>query len=68
MYNICISKLLKNEEYKKYEKEYEVLWTKWQKLYDEHDCCPTIYIKEDKPMDLIGYGGNVGFDCVLRDI
>ena len=23
-------------------------------------------IKEDKPMDLIGYAGNVGFDCVLR--
>lgn len=68
MYNICISKLLKNDEYKKYENEYEVLWTKWQKLYDEHDCCPTLYIKEDKPMDLIGYGGNVGFDCVLRDI
>lgn len=68
MYLICISKLKKDSVYKTYEEEYEKLWTMWQDLYNNSDCCPTLYIKEDKPMDLIGYSGNVGFDCVLREI
>lgn len=68
MYRICISKLQGDGMYKEFEKIYEELWTKWQELYDNSDCCPSLYIKEDKPMDLIGYGGNVGFDCVLRDV
>ena len=49
-----------DEAYKKYEEEYESLWLMWQRLYDTSDCCPSLYIKEDKPMDLIGYSGNVG--------
>ena len=68
MYRICISKLKGDNEHIESEKRYEELWTKWQNLHDGSDCCPSLYIKEDKPMDLIGYGSNVGFDCVLRDI
>lgn len=68
MYNICISKLLKDGKSENYEKEYQKFWSMWQELYDTKDCCPTLYIKEDKPMDLIGYSGNVGFDSALRNI
>ena len=68
MYLISIAKLKNDLSYKVYEQEYEALWKQWQELHDTKDCCPSLYIKEDKPMDLIGYGGNVGFDCVLRDI
>lgn len=68
MYLICISKLKNDDIYIKYEAEYERLWSMWQDLYDTSDCCPSLYIKEDKPMDLIGYNGNVGFDAVLRHI
>ena len=68
MYLICISKLMKDEAYKKYEEEYESLWLMWQRLYDTSVGCPSLYIKEDKPMNLIGYDGNVGFDCVLRPL
>ena len=59
---------MKDEAYKKYEEEYESLWLMWQRLYDTSMGCPSLYIKEDKPMNLIGYGGNVGFDCVLRPL
>lgn len=68
MYLISIFKLKKDSVYKKYEEEYESLWTMWQNLHDASDCCPSLYIKEDEPMNLIGYSGNVGFDAVLRDI
>ncbi|WP_312371778.1 hypothetical protein [Lachnoclostridium sp.] len=48
--------------------EYEELWEKWKQLYETEEGCPTLYEKDDKFLDLMGYDWNKGFDSAINPI
>lgn len=57
-----------SEEVEKAVSQYDVLWQKWRELYDSEPCCPTLYAKEDAPIDLIGYDWNRGLDSAINPL
>lgn len=57
---------LQNKDVKDVLDRYETLWREWEQLRETNSCCPTLYVKEDKNQELIGYDGNRGFDSVMR--
>ena len=46
--------------------EYDNLWEEWQNLKSENDCCPTLYVKTEYSLDMVGYSGNCGLDTLIR--
>lgn len=44
---------------------YEEIWSQWQRLYDTTAGCPTLFVKENKIQELIGYNWNRGFDSAM---
>ena len=48
--------------------DYENQWTAYRELYATAEGCPTLYIKDNVNLDLIGYSGNTGTDAVMDDI
>lgn len=44
---------------------YEEIWSQWQRLYDTAPGCPTLFVKENKIQELIGYNWNRGFDSAM---
>ena len=50
---------LQNKDVKEILDRYETLWREWEQLKEKYSCCPTLYAKEDKNQELIGYDGMV---------
>lgn len=48
--------------------QYDDLWERWEDLYRTQPCCPTLYAKEDAPIDLIGYDWNRGMDSAINPL
>lgn len=46
---------------------YLMQWSAYQNLYEMAEGCPTLYVKESKELDLIGYSGNTGTDAVMEE-
>ena len=47
--------------------EYDRLWAEWQELYETAPGCPSLFEKEDRNNNLIGYSGNRGTDAFMKD-
>lgn len=46
--------------------DYEKQWKLFKELYETKEGCPTLFIKDEAELDLIGYRGNVGTDAVMK--
>lgn len=46
--------------------DYKKQWKLFEKLYETKEGCPTLFIKDEAELDLIGYRGNVGTDAVMK--
>lgn len=44
---------------------YEAIWKQWYALYHSAPGCPTLFAKENKIQELIGYNWNRGFDSAM---
>lgn len=46
--------------------EYDRLWEEWEELYETADGCPSLFMKEDKHYDFLGYDSDGGFDAAIK--
>lgn len=46
--------------------DYKKQWKLFEKLYETKEGCPSLFIKDEAELDLIGYRGNVGTDAVMK--
>ena len=46
---------------------YDRLWEEWEDLFETAPGCPSLFIKENKSLSLVGYGGNTGTDGFMDD-
>ena len=70
MYRANVIALQKNNEdkLKAAIMEYDQLWNEWIELKRNNAGCPTLFSKQEEPLDLIGYYGNQGFDAAINPL
>ena len=70
MYRANVIALQKNneEKLKAAIMEYDQLWNEWIELKRNNAGCPTLFSKQEEPLDLIGYYGNQGFDAAINPL
>lgn len=46
--------------------EYDRLWREWEELYETAPGCPSLFMKEDKNYNFLGYSSGGGFDGAMK--
>lgn len=47
---------------------YDALWDKWKELKKKSEGCPTLFVKENSRLDMIGYDWNTGMDAAIEPL